>query len=854
VLLSAEFLFMLRPSGTPSKCLGRGFPEPTLSLVRLAFLLPSCPHRYQPRQQQGMSFACPSRHQSYASFRLAIFKSLFEPSFPQSPHSSAPSRGSIRRDGRQQHRAFRSSAIQPKQKGSRNFQNDQDLRAFMEERLMNNGNAPTPTFPPSATIPEATPESRGSAKLLKQKEARRFEPDEMLRTFVEKRLGNNGSPSTPLASTTTPEAAPGAISVDPEVASGGLDRPREPIQKRMHNVDDLKLRAFTEERLVKYRYDSTTPLETTAPEATPKNSRFTWRTKGSSRPWSPYSEAGREDLKGLVSGLKKISTEHVDFQKEYYEAPIKGARALKLDLEDLPMYNMARPIKSLAQLKGEGPPSDDSGYVEQPEQLSRSLPESPVMRRLRMTKYPKRTPTNQELLRLINNPWASLLASPVRQCHGTGVRLPVDLMVPWELVKRPSDQGVYLMPRQLAVLEKLKPGWNSEERHGGLWKSGVEEWKPSLKDPEEANSADGRETTSKLKDPKELKIMTRLLPYQPLTQRLTDRMIRKNSVGKVFTGKAAVERIIPHREKEKIKTFNHYTAQDEDILDLNNLQWQADIAERMKGIMRVRVLTTLETLGIEGGRRFQRTYILPIEALSTGHISLHFEEARSWYADYNFFASQRPPDTQESNSVLLGEMQEDIIGTFGGSIILHVNSREPASIPDQPTPVLSRLAPNMLPQTICLENTVRIPVFDLRQLMGKPSRNVTARRCRRVMQTYDILHPPRGTDTAEENENGAQNENGVEPEPWNEDNDKTAASESDSDPDPNPDGSEPYLLLITKREPLAHVFTKELWQLWRYVGGEADEKQDRDQLRAWKRGADFERHVQDDPTQRNEGS
>jgi hypothetical protein len=832
-----------------------------------------------------MSFACPSRHQSYASFRLAVFKSLFEPSFPQSPHTSAPSWVTIRRDGRHQHRAFRSSAIQPKQKGSRNFQNDQELRTFMEEQLMNNGNAPTATLPLSATIPEAAQETRGSAKLPKQKEARRFETDEVLRTFVEKRLVNNGSPSTPLATTTTPEAAPGdshsisgiselrrkpkqkwprnvdndqelqlleerpvkvdnvfpppatismpeATSVDPDVKSGSLDCPREPNQKRTHNVDDLEPRAFMEERLVKYRYDSTTSTETTAPESTPETSRSTWRTGGSSRPWSPYSEAGREDLKGLVSSLKKTSTEHVDFQKEYHEAPIKGARALKLDLEDLPMYNMARPIKSLAQLKDEGPPTDDSGYVEHPEPLSRSLPESPVMRRLRMTKYPKRTPTNQELLRLINNPWASLLASPVRQCQGTGVRLPVDLLVPWELVKRPSDQGVYLMPRQLAVLEKLKPGWNSEERYGGLWKSGVEEWKPSLKDSEEANSEAGRETASKSNGPEELKIMIRLLPYQPLTQRLTDRMIRKNSVGKVFTGKAAVERIIPYREKEKIKTLNHYAAQDEDILDLNQLQWQPDIAERMKGIMRVRVLTALETLGIEGGRRFQRTHIVPIDALSTGHISLQFKEARSWYAEYNFFASQRPPDTEESNSVLLDETQEDIIGAFGGSIILHVNGREPAAIPDQPTPVLSRLAPSMLPQTICLENTVRIPVFDLRQLMGKPSRNVTARRCRRVMQTYDILHPPRDADTTEENENGAQNENGVEPGPPNEDNGQAAASESDTDPDPNPDASEPYLLLITKREPLAHVLTKELWQLWRYVGGEANEKQDRDQLRA----------------------
>lgn len=703
---------------------------------------------------------------------------------------------------------------------------------------MQNGNPSKPptSRPPTSTLPKATAGDSTSAILPKQSASRHFETCQEPGTLLEERHMDKGSASTPTEATTILEATAEASVFTPDTSN----RPRQARQKPPSVVGgDEELRTFMEQRLVTDGDPFIPPPLITAspeirlPEASPETSKSTLKPSRPPRPWSPYNKAGLEDLRTLVSDLKKTATEFADFEdqwKEFQEEPSRGNKKVKLDREYSPIRNVARdriikfPEQDLVrhQLGGNRPSSDESGHTEHPQRLSDDLPESPVTRRLRVTKQPKRAPTEEEIQRLLYNPWAALLASPVRLCNATGVRLPASLLVPWELVRRPSDKDVYLMPRQLAVLDKLKQGRDGQEGHRGLWRFGSK----GVTEPNCENGSDSRETPPKLDDPKRLGVLTRILPYQPLVQELTGRM---TSHGKEVTRIGAVQRLLPQRAKNMMKTLKHYARESEEMLDPNGLLWQPDIAERMKGIMRVRVVTVLETLGELSGHGGcgSTAMIVPIETLSTAHISLHLERIRE-DARYSFFASQRL--TEESNEDPYGDFEKGIIDAFGGSIILHVNAREPTNIPDQPRTVLSELAPNMLPQTICLENVLRIPVFDLKQLMGKPSRNSTARNCRKVMQTYAALHPPREEDGR----------------PASLERDQTALVTDDKDIDSDPDVHESYLLLVTKRALGAHVLAKELWQLWRYAGGSMEAKsQDRDVLGTGKSNAELEGDAQD---------
>jgi hypothetical protein len=132
------------------------------------------------------------------------------------------------------------------------------------------------------------------------------------------------------------------------------------------------------------------------------------------KPWSPYSERGREDLKSLVSSLKSLSK-----------------NAVKAELGDIPF---------------------EKPYI----RLSDTLPESPVLRRAKLARIHKKLPDKVEFGRLADNPWARLLAGPIRHCQATGVKIPRGLFVPWGLLRNPYDEQVYLMPNDLAEIEHLR--------------------------------------------------------------------------------------------------------------------------------------------------------------------------------------------------------------------------------------------------------------------------------------------------------------------------------------------------------------------------------------------------------------
>jgi hypothetical protein len=103
----------------------------------------------------------------------------------------------------------------------------------------------------------------------------------------------------------------------------------------------------------------------------------------------------------------------------------------------------------------------DSPISEQKPQvhsLSPSLPPSPYQRLQAQERRMKEQATAKAKQRLQDNPWAQWLASPIRMCQATGVRLPNKLMIGWNCVRNPKDDLVYLMPEELTDIKQLSTG------------------------------------------------------------------------------------------------------------------------------------------------------------------------------------------------------------------------------------------------------------------------------------------------------------------------------------------------------------------------------------------------------------
>ncbi|EDN07792.1 predicted protein [Histoplasma mississippiense (nom. inval.)] len=139
--------------------------------------------------------------------------------------------------------------------------------------------------------------------------------------------------------------------------------------------------------------------------------------------------------------------------------------ALRTELSVLAEELKSKP--QVTQSPGASIPSERENSISnlsrQPEDIpethtrfSNFLPKSPIVTRLeqRAQKLKQRA-NEQDIDRLKYNPWAQLLASPVRMCAATGARVPEKLLGSWGLVQHPETQNLWLMPVDL-VKEELQ--------------------------------------------------------------------------------------------------------------------------------------------------------------------------------------------------------------------------------------------------------------------------------------------------------------------------------------------------------------------------------------------------------------
>ena len=305
--------------------------------------------------------------------------------------------------------------------------------------------------------------------------------------------------------------------------------------------------------------------------------------KGSyvTKKWSPLDEEGKEDLQALADSLQEAS-------EDPYSTP--------------------------------GVHDATSGH----EKLSDRLPQSPLVRALDREKPQKQKSKGIYKNELVDNPWARMLASPIRYCSVTGVRLPSDLLVPWGLVRKPGTQDVYFMPAELAELDELK------DKRGDLQKAsssttqpGSHERSSSAQSPLIATESDvdsaftgndkGIRPSSNCPDSAAYLRKVNILPLQSLLQHLTLKhtFINKKT-GKRESMLNVVGRMVPWRWNQALERARFYgerrriaagnpslnKAERSDVLvDFKHVKWDPEIDHKMLRILRERVLTALEALG-----------------------------------------------------------------------------------------------------------------------------------------------------------------------------------------------------------------------------------------------------------------
>lgn len=179
----------------------------------------------------------------------------------------------------------------------------------------------------------------------------------------------------------------------------------------------------------------------------------------------------------------------------------------------------------------EAAPTQQTGLPDLPPvPPSQRLPQSPVVTHPRSTAGKNRKPrvTPEEMSRLGKNPWAVLLASPIRACVVTGARLPSDLLGTWGLVRQPSTDTSVMMPV-------------------GLMQDSLQSSKPS-----QAGLEDGNEDLSSSGTPSPPIIPNRK-PARPLVIRITELLplIRSISValGKTKWKRPPIMKLLSFRWK-----------------------------------------------------------------------------------------------------------------------------------------------------------------------------------------------------------------------------------------------------------------------------------------------------------------
>jgi hypothetical protein len=521
------------------------------------------------------------------------------------------------------------------------------------------------------------------------------------------------------------------------------------------------------------------------------------------RPWSPYDERGRGDLRILAASLQK-----------------------SLETSELPSH-------------------DGTEAATQPKP-STCLPVSPLVQALER-KNTKKLPIKGGEEELADNPWAKMLASPMRLCSATGVRLPKDLLVPWGLVKNPATEEVYFMPTELAELDSLKDK-RKISKPGAARRPTTAEESPSNQDADSSASQvnadaksdkekpevdlatshrqenliegdrglDGGPVASQAFKTSSLRpstSMVYILPFQPLLHHLTLRFtsLQKDMVTR-RSKPNAINSILPWRLKASVDRTNFYAEQRAKTgpssapkraanasspISFQHVKWKVDIDEVMLRVLRERVLAALEMLG-NRNQKLWRQHRELVKAIRVMRTSGTNEKECFWrLLDRDDLIQPKPvleaeegPDVNLAQFCLLvqGEgaklpiLKEAVERKFDQGHAKHT-SQVSSSVSSQSTNSFAgvderrREFSDLEPSTITVDQSCSVPLFSLDNLLDVDYIS----RFRQLSASIGVLAPR-----------------------------KMASGEGKEDA---------YVLVVPAKAFGGMSVIEEVWRLWRFLGG-----------------------------------
>jgi hypothetical protein len=346
--------------------------------------------------------------------------------------------------------------------------------------------------------------------------------------------------------------------------------------------------------------------------------------------------------------------------------------------------------------------SMDSPISEQKPQVqsfSASLPSSAYQRLQAQERRMKEQATGKAKQRLQDNPWAQWLASPIRMCQATGVRLPNKLMIGWNCVRNPKDDLVYLMPEELTDIKQLSTGNRTgsspvinsgeglvqETLSGRAMKTDssqepantrTSDYSPqpaeAVDDQADGDSGKSSNVTEK-SDPGQRKRENPIAPAKvymrsssTLVLELNNKMLAKRD-GELMndelprvqlnkTNSSALSRLFSNRWKDQARKLEKSAEAKNPqsgfltMQQMRNVRWYPSVHDVMLDLMRLRVLKALENVVVRNSRHTgTEKRITPLPSATEGY---GFDEdavsTKISGVEHAVFLYVGPPETSEA--------------------------------------------------------------------------------------------------------------------------------------------------------------------------------------------------------------
>lgn len=516
--------------------------------------------------------------------------------------------------------------------------------------------------------------------------------------------------------------------------------------------------------------------------------------------WKPCTPQGRQDLQGLVQSLGKLA-EGVENNTE-----LRSKR------------------KGLTFIR--------------PRMLT-SLPESPLLRRIKKDRLHKRRSEPYENAHLSKNPWARILASPVRHCQGTAVRVPSDLLMSWGLIRNPNDGKPYFMPDDVVSREALE-ALQSKDKISTASLLLPSKHDSSIEEEcgqQTAGKVPARETEEMLalSEPADTHSANpskqRMIPLKPMLQGFNTRFQKNGkNVNRILSERWRNALVAAHNKAKRhlkdgtaVKDPSDAAKSHVMAPNLSDIRWQMNIDGRLGSILQGRVIAALgkfvgavtepkssELIKIPLPLGFQQPSGLnqePVSDLSPSNDEAAVSRIEKFIhgiegAVFIVLGNGTSSKAQLLQSFARADGKESMlmlqpVTTLHDDMNLTWTSRIPNGVaPFEPLP-----RHPLIPPMINVAAKLRIPVFYLSKILDGHESDIE-----NLLKQFPCLAPPTTTDlqtfdTAARTRSQADHRT-----------DNSLGSTSTLD-------DVPYLLLVRPRGRTGRNLIEEVWRLWRYVGG-----------------------------------